>query len=87
VITDGEPDDRKAVIQVIIAASQKMDRDEELAISFIQVGADPTATQYLKLLDDDLEKVGAKFDIVDTVTIDDMADMSLLEVLLNAIVD
>jgi uncharacterized protein with von Willebrand factor type A (vWA) domain len=87
VITDGEPDDRKAVIQVIIDASQKMDRDEELAILFIQVGADPTATQYLKLLDDDLQKVGAKFDIVDTVTIDDMADMSLLEVLLNAIVD
>jgi uncharacterized protein with von Willebrand factor type A (vWA) domain len=87
VITDGEPDDRKAVIQVIIAASQKMDRDEELAISFIQVGSDPAATQYLKLLDDDLQKVGAKFDIVDTVTIDDMADMSLLEVLLNAIVD
>jgi uncharacterized protein with von Willebrand factor type A (vWA) domain len=87
VITDGEPDDRKAVIQVIIAASQKMDRDEELAISFIQVGSDPAATLYLKLLDDDLQKVGAKFDIVDTVTIDDMADMSLLEVLLNAIVD
>jgi uncharacterized protein with von Willebrand factor type A (vWA) domain len=87
VITDGEPDDRKAVIQVIIEATQKMDRDEELAISFIQVGSDPTATQYLKLLDDELQKVGAKFDIVDTVTIDDMADMSLLEVLLNAIVD
>jgi hypothetical protein len=87
VITDGEPDDRKAVIQVIIEATQKMDRDEELAISFIQVGSDLTATQYLKLLDDELQKVGAKFDIVDTVTIDDMADMSLLEVLLNAIVD
>jgi uncharacterized protein with von Willebrand factor type A (vWA) domain len=87
VITDGEPDDRKAVIQVIVAASQKMDRDEELAISFVQVGSDPAATQYLKLLDDDLQKVGAKFDIVDTITIDDMADMSLLEVLLNAIVD
>jgi uncharacterized protein with von Willebrand factor type A (vWA) domain len=87
VITDGEPDDRKAVIQLIIAATQKMDRDEELAISFIQVGADAAATQYLKLLDDELEKVGAKFDIVDTVTIDDMADMSLLEVLLNAVVD
>jgi uncharacterized protein with von Willebrand factor type A (vWA) domain len=87
VITDGEPDDRKAVVQVIIDATQKMDRDEELAISFIQVGSDPTASQYLKLLDDELQKVGAKFDIVDTVTIDDMADMSLVEVLLNAIVD
>jgi uncharacterized protein with von Willebrand factor type A (vWA) domain len=87
VVTDGEPNDRKAVIQVIVAATAKMERDEELAISFIQVGADAAATQYLKLLDDDLEKVGAKFDIVDTITMDDMADMSLQEVLLNAIVD
>ncbi len=37
VITDGEPDDRKAVMKVIIDASRQMDRDEEFAISFIQV--------------------------------------------------
>jgi hypothetical protein len=34
-----------------------------------------------------LQSAGAKFDIVDTVTIDDMEDMTLTEVLLNAIVD
>ena len=87
VITDGEPDDCKAVMRVIIEASQKIDRDEEMGISLIQVGNDRKATTFLKALDDRLESAGAKFDIVDTVTIDDMQDMTLSEVLLNALID
>jgi hypothetical protein len=87
VITDGEPDDRKAVMRVIIEASRHMDRDEELAISLIQVGNDPTATRFLKALDDELQTAGAKFDIVDTITLDDMENSTLAEVLLNAIND
>jgi vWA found in TerF C terminus len=87
VVTDGEPDDRKAVMQVILDATQKLDRDEELAISFIQVGIDAAATQFLKILDDDLGKAGAKFDIVDTITMNDMEDLTLKEVLLSAIGD
>lgn len=87
VITDGEPDDRKAVMEAIISATRKMERDEELAISFIQVGSDPGATKFLKALDDQLQGVGAKFDICDTITIDDMGDMSLADVLLGAIED
>ena len=87
VVTDGETDDRKAVMRAIIEASRQLDRDEELAISIIQVGSDATATRFLKALDDDLQGAGAKFDICDTVTMDDMADMTLAEVLLNAIND
>jgi hypothetical protein len=87
VVTDGEPDDRKAVMQVILDASQKLDRDEELAISFIQVGTDEAATKFLKILDDDLGRAGAKFDIVDTITMNDMEDLTLKEVLLSAISD
>jgi uncharacterized protein with von Willebrand factor type A (vWA) domain len=87
VVTDGEPDDRKAVMKVIIEASRRMDRDEELAISFIQVGTDPQATRFLKVLDDELQGAGAKFDICDTITMEDMEDLSLSEVLLNAIHD
>ncbi|HYW22063.1 MAG TPA: VWA domain-containing protein [Nodularia sp. (in: cyanobacteria)] len=87
VVTDGEPDDRKAVMKVIIEASRRMDNDEELGISFIQVGADAQATRFLKVLDDDLQSAGAKFDICDTMTMDDMEDLSLSEVLLNAIMD
>ncbi len=87
VVTDGEPDDRRAVMKVIIDASRQMDRDEELAISFIQIGSDVTATRFLKALDDELQGAGAKFDIVDTVTMDDMENMTLAEMLLNAIAD
>ncbi len=87
VITDGEPDDRKAVMKVIIEASRQMERDEELAISFIQVGTDAQATRFLKVLDDELQGAGAKFDICDTITMEDMEDLSLSEVLLNAIND
>jgi uncharacterized protein with von Willebrand factor type A (vWA) domain len=87
VITDGEPDDRRAVMEVIVNATRKMERDEELAISFIQVGNDDQASKFLKALDEQLEGVGAKFDICDTITMDDMGDMSLSEVLLSAISD
>lgn len=87
IITDGEPTDHKAVIRLIIEASQKIDRDEELAISLIQVGRDKKATMFLRALDDQLQQSGAKFDIVDTITIEDMEDMSLSDVLLKAITD
>ncbi|MBE9232990.1 VWA domain-containing protein [Cuspidothrix issatschenkoi LEGE 03284] len=87
VITDGEPDDRKAVFEIIIRATQQMEKDEELGISMIQVGNDPQATKFLKALDDQLQSVGAKFDICDTITLDDLEDMSLADVLMNAITD
>ncbi|MDJ0580449.1 VWA domain-containing protein [Crocosphaera sp.] len=87
IITDGEPTDRKAVISLIMDAAQKVDREDELGISFIQVGTDKDATRFFKALDDDLQGVGAKFDIVDTVTVDNMKGMSLTDVLLNALID
>ncbi|MGL5033786.1 MAG: vWA domain-containing protein [Microcystaceae cyanobacterium] len=87
IITDGEPDDRRSVMEIIIETTRRMERDEELALSFIQVGKDSGATKFLKALDDQLQEVGAKFDICDTITIDDMADMTLAEVLMNAIAD
>jgi Mg-chelatase subunit ChlD len=87
VITDGEPDDRKAVFEVIIQATRQMERDEELGISIIQVGSDAQAKKFLTALDDQLQSVGAKFDICDTITLDDLEDMSLADVLMNAITD
>jgi uncharacterized protein with von Willebrand factor type A (vWA) domain len=87
VITDGEPDDRKAVFEVIISATRQMERDEELGISMIQVGSDAQARKFLKALDDQLQGVGAKFDICDTITLEDMEEMSLADILMNAITD
>jgi hypothetical protein len=87
VVTDGEPNDQRAVMKVIIEATRKMTRDEELGLSFIQIGKDPLATRFLKVLDDELVRAGAKFDICDTVTMDDMEDVPLNEILLGAIDD
>lgn len=89
VVTDGQPDDRESVIGEIVEATQRIDRDEELGISFIQIGNDPDATAFLKALDEELQDLGAKFDIVDTITIQEIEEeaLSLKEVLLKAIQD
>lgn len=89
IVTDGQPDNRDLVMAEIIQATHQMDRDEELALTFIQIGNDPDATKFLKLLDDDLAKANAKFDIVDTVNIQEIEEenITLKEVLLNAIQD
>ncbi len=87
IITDGIPDEPKEIIRLIIDASQRIDRDEELGISFIQIGNDTKAKEYFKALDDLLQEAGAKFDIVDTITMDDLENMSLTDVLLNAVID
>lgn len=66
IVTDGEPNDRKATKLAIVNASKEMDSDGEIGISFIQVGADPGITAFLQDMDDNLTAEGAKFDIVDT---------------------
>jgi len=91
IITDGDPSDgvqgQRALANLIIDTTKKMEADAELALSFIQIGEDLAATQFLKKLDDELESVGAKFDIVDTKTCDDLNNMTIQDVLLAAIND
>lgn len=85
VITDGEPDNRKAVMRTIIDASRQIEKKEEITISLIQVGNDTRATNFLKALDDQLQGAGAKFDIVNTITIEEMQESTLTETMLSAI--
>jgi hypothetical protein len=87
IATDGDPDDRKAVAQTIIKATHKLTDPNELNITFLQVGSDPSCTAYLKELDDELERQGAKFDIVDTITIDQIGDKDLTKVLIEAVLE
>jgi hypothetical protein len=74
-------------MRVIVDATRRMDRDEELAVLLVQVGDDPRATRFLKVLDDDLERAGARFDICDTILMSELEEVPLTEVLLDAIVD
>lgn len=89
VITDGEPNDQAAVEREIIGVTKEMTADEQLAISFLQIGNDPGAKNFLQHLDDGLEKKGAKFDVVDTKSFSEIEEsgMSLTEVLQAAIND
>jgi uncharacterized protein with von Willebrand factor type A (vWA) domain len=87
VLTDGEPTDKLAVADVIVAATKKMDRDEEVAIQFVQVGKDAAAAKFLAFLDDGLTAKGAKFDIVDTVTFDQIESLSFTDLIEKSFAD
>ncbi len=87
VITDGTPDDKAAAAKEIVAVSKLMDSDAELAVSFLQIGRDTGAQQFLKGLDDDLTSQGAKFDLVDAKTFEELESGSLTDALIAAIED
>lgn len=87
VILDGEPSGRMEIARSIVKASQRIERDEELAIGFVQIGQDPLAQGFLQTLDDNLKEAGAKFDIVDTKALDAIAPDSLSNFLLDVLKD
>jgi hypothetical protein len=87
VLIDGEPLDRMEVAKVIVEATQKLDNSRELGIGFVQVGEDLLARGFLKALDEDLMHAGAKFDIVDTKMMEELATNSLLQFLFDTLDD
>lgn len=82
VVTDGAPDDEKAVMRAVIKAAKRVTAADELAVSFIQVGNDPAARRFLKILDDEMVRAGAPHDICSTVTLDEAEGIGLTEVLM-----
>lgn len=88
VVTDGQPNDEDDVAKAIVAFGNKLDTgDAEFGIQLLQVGQDAAASRFLKKLDDDLGKMGAKHDIVDTKTMDEIESIGLTEALLAALTD
>lgn len=87
IVTDGVPDDPKAVEDEIISLSNSLTKDSDFGIQILQVGNDAEATKYLKNLDDSLQGKGAKFDIVDTKTFDDLNGLSLTDALIDSLTD
>lgn len=86
VLTDGVPDDKAAAAKAIVDATQGMQTDDELTVLFVQVGDDKYATAWLRELDDSLK--GAKFDIVDAMTVDEVNKFgSTVEMIMKAISD
>jgi len=75
------------ITRILVNASNQLSHEEELAIELIRVGADARAAEFFRMLDDELQASGAKYDICDTVTLEDMEEISLTDVLLRAITD
>ena len=84
-ITDGEPNSERELRNVIIEATKKLDSDQEVGITFIQVGSNSGARRFLKELDDNL--TGAKYDIVDCKDYEEMSNTSIEDVFLGAVND
>ena len=84
-ITDGAPANPKTTVQTIIDATQHMLRDDELSISFIQVGDDAHAEAFLTKMDDQLREQGAKFDVVDVLTAKTVKSMDFLSFIKKSI--
>jgi hypothetical protein len=87
VFTDGDPSDKEQIAQIIIKTTHKMDKDEQCAILFAQVGDDANAEAFLAKLDDDLEKAGAKFDIVDAGPVEEVCEGNIQDVVNKAFND
>ena len=85
VFTDGEPFDKSETMNSIIHITKQISSREEIGFSFLQVGNSSDARSFLKVLDDQLESKGAKFDIVNTINFDESRNMSSEDILLAAL--
>jgi uncharacterized protein YegL len=81
IFTDGEPDDKVGLAQVIIDATKQINDRTELGILFVQVGNDAGAAAFLAKLNNDLSGAGAKHDIVAVCKLGDLEDVSPQELI------
>lgn len=91
VITDGAPNSQSAVLETLRRYADPKNglikNDEELAISFIQVGDDSGAKSFLDGLDGGFMFDGRKLDICDTKKDDDVRKLGAEKILADAIFD
>jgi hypothetical protein len=87
VMTDGMPNRGPKVEDVIIQTTQEMRSADEIKITFLEIGEEYDGRALLQLLDDYLIHDGAKYDIVDTLTFDQLKQLGLAGALVHAFDD
>lgn len=88
VFFDGVPDDKAAVERVLIEQANRQETDDACTVLFVQIGYEKSASAWLKELDDNLQSRGAKFDIVDFKTMEDVVTAgSAVDLIFQAIND
>lgn len=86
-VLDQKPENTAAVAEIIVSAANKIDKDEEIGVSFIQIGDDLKTREFLTDLDTNLQGRGARFDIVDTKFWHEIKRSSVVQFLIGAIND
>ena len=86
-VLDQKPAQVAAVAEIIVSAANKIDKDEEIGVSFIQIGDDLKTREFLTDLDTHLQDRGARFDIVDTKFWHEIKRSSVVQFLIGAIND
>lgn len=67
VFTAGRPSDHEAISKKLEDAASKVQKDSDLTITFVQVGDDEWAENYLKQLDTELTTTSADGELIDIV--------------------
>lgn len=84
VISDGEPSDKGEVAAVIARATQRMQRPDEITVSFLQIGNERDGASALSYFDNNLMREGAMQDIVDVEPFYIVSNQGLSQAILNA---
>lgn len=84
VISDGEPSDKGQVAAVIARATQRMQKPDEITVSFIQIGNERDGASALTYFDNHLMRDGALQDIVDVEPFYIVSTQGLSQAILNA---
>ncbi|MEG4441031.1 hypothetical protein QUB47_26830 [Microcoleus sp. AT9_B5] len=86
-VIDQKPENTAAVAEILVNAANTIDKDEEIGVSFIQIGDDLKTREFLTDLDTNLQGRGARFDIVDTKFWHEIKRSSVVQFLIGAIND
>jgi len=85
ILTDGLPDDRANLPSVLIQAANQMASPEDIKVLFIQVGQSDKGGDFLADLDNNLVSKGARYDIVDHRSFDEVVRTGVGQSVLQAI--
>jgi len=81
IVTDGEPDDHAAVVGTLVNGINRLRDENELGFTFMQVGCDHRAADWLHELQDCITEKGARFNVIDCITHHQYHGMSLSSVI------
>jgi hypothetical protein len=85
VISDGYPVDIDKVKQVLVSSTYRLSSPNDVRVVFIQISDDREGTKILVDLDNNLASKGARFDLVDTESFNNVRKIGIKQALIDAI--